>query len=207
MTLPDHIAIQKYHRDRILKFGSDSSRALGWTSNEGQLARFKVIEELLGDLIEKSVLDVGCGHGDLRDFFGNKFPGLRYAGIDQIDRFLDIAVDRYNHYPDTEFYFGDFFKADLPVMDYVVACGALSYRSSDPDFVFKAIAKLYNNSRFGLVFNLLKHIDSEEKILRSYDPEIILAHCRTISDNVVYKDGYYGEDYTIVLKHVYAYDF
>jgi SAM-dependent methyltransferase len=200
MSLPDYIAVQKYHRDRIVKFGVDSSWALGWTSEEGQLSRFKIIEELLGDLSEKSVLDVGCGHGDLRGFFGNKFDGLRYAGIDQIDSFLDVAIERYGNYPDTAFYFGDFFKAELPVMDYMVACGALSYWSSDPDYVFKAITKLYNNCRLGVVFNLLKHIDSEEKILTGYDPEIILAHCKTLSENVIYKDGYYGEDYSIFLK-------
>jgi SAM-dependent methyltransferase len=199
MSLPDYIAIQKYHRDRILKFGADSSRALGWTSNEGQLARFKIIEELLGDLSEKSVLDVGCGHGDLRGFFANKFDGLRYAGIDQIDSFLDVAIERYGNYPDTAFYFGDFLAADLPVMDYVVACGALCYRSSDPDFVFKAIAKLYNNCRLGVVFNLLNHIDSDEQILTGYDPKIVLEHCNTLSKNVIYVNGYHGEDYSILV--------
>ena len=199
MNLPDYIAIQKYHRDRILKFGADSSRALGWTSNEGQLARFKIIEELLGDLSDKSILDAGCGHGDLREYIGDKFSGLRYAGIDQIDSFIDVAVERYAHYPETAFYFGDFYKADLPVMDYVVVCGALNYKSNDPEYVFKAITKLFNNCRLGLVFNMLKSIENEEGILVAYDPEIILAHCRTLSENVVYRDGYYEEDFSVSL--------
>jgi SAM-dependent methyltransferase len=200
MSLPDSIAIQKYHRDRILKFGAESSRALGWTTNEGQLSRFTVIGEMLGDLSGKSVLDVGCGHGDLRGYFGDKYNGLRYAGIDQVDSFLEVAIERYGHYADTAFYFGDFLKADVPVMDYVVGCGALSYRSADPDFVFKAITKLLGNCRHGLLFNLLKNINSEEKILTGYDPETILKHCRTLSENVMYKDGYFGEDYTVYVN-------
>lgn len=197
MNLPDSIAIQKYHRDRILEFGTGSSRALGWATDEGQLSRFAVIGEMLGDLSGKSVLDAGCGHGDLRGYFGDKYAGLRYAGIDQVDSFLEIAIERYGRYADTAFYFGDFLQADMPVMDHVVSCGALSYRSTDSDFVFKAITKLFGNCRHGLVFNLLKSINSEEKMLRGYNPEIILAHCRTLSENVIYRDGYFGEDYSV----------
>jgi len=200
MNFPDNILIQKYHRDRIIKFGANSSRALGWTSDEGQKARFKMIIDLLGDLNNKSILDVGCGHGDLRRFLGDAFAGLRYAGIEQVESFLDIAIEHNKQYPDTAFYFGDFYKSELPVMDYIVACGALSYKSSDPEYVLKAITKLYSSCRLGLVFNMLKSIDSEEGILVAYDPVIILAHCKTLSENVIFKDGYYGEDYTIFLK-------
>jgi len=53
--------------------------------------------------------------------------------------------------------------------------------------------------QIGVGFNMLKSIDSEEGILVANDPEIILAHCKTLSENVVYRDGYYGEDYTIKL--------
>lgn len=197
MNLPDTVAVQKYHRDRILKYGIGSSGALGWIASEAQIARFKIITDLLGDLSGKSILDAGCGYGDLRGYLGNKFPGLRYAGIEQINDFLDIAIEKYGHYPETAFYFGDFILADLPVMDYVVACGSLNYKNSDPTFIFKAITKLFDNCRLGLVFNLLRKIESEEGILVAYDPEIILAHCKTLSKNVVFMDGYYGEDYTV----------
>lgn len=200
MNLPDSFAIQKYHRDRILKFGSQSSRALGWTTSEGQQARFKVITDLLGDLSNKSLVDAGCGHGDLRGFLGNNFSKFSYIGIDQIANFLDIAIERYGNYPDTNFYLGDFYTAELPLMDYVVACGALSYCCTDPHFVLKAITKLFHTCKFALVFNLLKKIETQEKIIMAYDPEIILAHCKTLSEHVVLKEGYFGEDYTIMVK-------
>lgn len=200
MNLPDTFAIQKYHRDRILKFGNESLRALGWTTNEAQKARFEVIQELLGDLTNKSLLDAGCGHGDLRGYFGNRFPGLRYAGIEQVDSFLDIALEKYKHFPETSFYFGDFLKADVPVMDYAVACGALSYRSFDQDFIFKAITRLYQNCRLGLVFNFLSKIESEEGILVAYEPEAILNHCKSLSENIVFKTGYFGDDYTVMIR-------
>lgn len=200
MYLPDSIAIQKYHRDRILKFGKESSRALGWTTSESQATRFEIISELLGDLTGKSILDAGCGHGDLRGYFNDKYQGLRYAGIEQVDSFLDVAVQKYGHYSDTAFYFGDFLQADIPVMDYVVACGALSYKNHDLDFIYKAIAKLFQNCRLGLVFNFLSKIESEEGILVAYQAEVILDYCKTLSTNVVFKTGYCGEDWTVKIS-------
>lgn len=202
MNLPDSIAIQKYHNDRILKFGGDSSRALGWTTSESQQIRFSIILELLGDLNHQSVLDVGCGHGDLRGFIGASFDDFTYAGIDQVERFLDVAIERYGKYANTAFYAGDFFKADIPVCDFCVACGALSYVSNEPDFIFKIITKLFRNCKRGLVFNLLKQIDSKEQILTGYPSEQILAHCKTLSNHIVYRDGYCGEDYTIAIYHL-----
>lgn len=202
MNLPDSIAVQKYHRDRILKFGHDSSRALGWTTSESQKARFDAISELIGDLTDKTLLDVGCGHGDLRGYFGDKFPGLKYSGIEQVDSFLDIAVERYGHYPYTSFYSGDFFNAAIPEIDYVVACGALSYRSNDTDYIFKAIRKLFENCREALVFNFLNKIESEEGILVAYDPKVILAYCKTLSNNVVFKEGYYEGDCSVKISKI-----
>lgn len=200
MSLIDSISIQKFHRDRILKFGVASKRALGWSKEDGQIARYEIIAELLGDLTHKSVLDVGCGHGDLRGFWANKYDGLRYAGIDQIDDFLDVAIARYSGYADTAFYLGDFMQADFPVMDFVVACGSLNYRNSDPDFIFKAIDRLYQKCKDGFVFNLLKNIDSKEGFLVSYDKEKIIDYCHGLCNDIVLKEGYYSDDYTIFLK-------
>lgn len=198
MNLINTVAIHTYHKACIDKFGAADLRALGWKAGEGQEARFRMLSQI-GDLTNCSVLDVGCGHGDLSAYLHNQFSGLRYIGIDQLDAFLDVAIERYGHLPDTSFFQGDFSLADLPFTDYILASGALSYRNSDPDFVFKTITKLFNACRVGLGFNLLSAVENPGGILVAYDLPVIMEHCRTLSERVVLKEGYYENDFTVLV--------
>lgn len=198
MNLLDSIAIHKYHLDRIREHGPESAKVLGWKTADGQLARYKVLCEI-GDLSHTSVLDVGCGHGDLRAYLNEKFTGIRYMGIDQVEPLLEVAIKKYAYLPHTSFFLGDFSAAELPATDYILACGALSYRNSDPEFVFKTITKLFNSCRLGFGFNLLSKIESVGGILVGYDPAPVLEHCKKLTTNVVLKEGYYEEDFTVMM--------
>ncbi len=200
MSLLDTVAIQKYHLDRIKNYGAEDPRAVGWKSPAGQQKRFEVLCSI-GDLNNCSILDVGCGHGDLRGYLEGRCTGLRYLGIDQVEPLLEVAIKKYGHLPETSFFTGDFSAAELPVADYILACGALSYRNSDPDFIFKTIAKLFNSCRLGFGFNLLGKIESVDGILVAYDPEVILQHCRSLSSYTVFREGYYEDDFTVWMKH------
>jgi trans-aconitate methyltransferase len=196
MNFVDRSVIYRFHQERISMFGEGTTSALGWKEARSQQVRFEILSQI-GDMNKLSVLDVGCGHGDLRAFLGEKYPALRYAGIDQMEEFLDIATSRYGHLPDTTFYLGDCWVAELPNMDYVLACGLLAYRNSQPDFIQRMIAKLFSSCRLGLGFNLLKNVDDPEGILVNYDPQEILQYCRTLSPKVVLREGYAEDDFTI----------
>ena len=57
---------KKYHE----KFGNYTGvKSLGWGNEETQKVRFKVLMEISGLQITDSVLDVGCGYGDLSYYF------------------------------------------------------------------------------------------------------------------------------------------
>lgn len=200
MNLLDTAAIHYYHQSRIRQFGGDASRALGWKTPEGQAARFEALCSI-ADLSHASVLDAGCGHGDLRAFLNGKFAGTRYLGIDQIGTFLDIAVERYGHLPDTSFFSGDFSEAELPVTDYILACGALSYRNSDPAFAFNTIKKLFGSCRLGFAFNMLAKVDNPDGILVCYNLQRVLTYCKSLTPDVELKEGYYEDDFTVMMRH------
>jgi SAM-dependent methyltransferase len=199
MSIVDSFFIQRYHQQRIREFGAGSCRSLGWKTREGQEARFKILLEI-GDVNNASVLDAGCGHGDLRAFLDEKYTRLRYIGIDQETSFLDVAIQKYGHVPGTSFFHGDFTQAELPVMDYILASGALNYRHSDPDFIFKAITKLFHSCRIGFGFNLLSRVEDPDGLLVAYQPQLIVEHCRTLSSQVELKEGYYDDDYTVFMN-------
>ena len=198
MNIIDRANILAFHKARIRDFGAGTERALGWKSTASQTARFDVLAGI-ADLDGQSVLDVGCGHGDLRAYLAERCPSVRYTGIDQMQDFLDVALSRYGEWPDTRFLLGDFSSAKLPEVDYVLASGAMGYRSSDPEFVFETITRLFEVCRIGLGFNVLCHVEYPDGILAACDPEAVLAHCRTLTENVVYRDDYLEDDFTVLM--------
>lgn len=196
MNVIDNIRVQRFHKSRIDDFGEGTTQALGWKNFYSQQARFAMLEGI-GDMNDCSVLDVGCGHGDLRAYLDDKYPRMRYIGIDQMEEFLEIAVERYGDMPETSFFAGDCYTAELPRMDYVLACGSLSYHNSDSGFIYNIITKLFITCRIAFGFNLMSRVEAPGGILMAYNPQQILAHCQTLTSNVVLHQGYFEDDFTV----------
>lgn len=198
MDFVDRSLIYRFHQERIQMFGEGTSGALGWKSDESQDIRFEILSQI-GDMSGLSVLDLGCGHGDLCGYLRRKYSDMRYAGIDQMEELLDVATARYGSIPDTTFYLGDCWSADLPNMDYVLASGLFAYKNSRTDFIFRMIDRLYASCRLGTGFNLLKNVHDPEGILVNYNPQEILDYCRQLSPKVVLREGYAEDDFTIFI--------
>ncbi len=196
MNIIDKTVIKLYHEMRAKEFGEGTSQALGWHNDEGQLLRFAMLAGI-GDMNNCSVLDIGCGHGDLSAYLVDKYPTLKYSGIDQVEEILAIASARYAHLPQTSFYMGDFSVAELPAADYVLASGSLNYHSGEPDFIYKMISCLFNASRIAFGFNLLSKMNDPGGVLVSYDVYNIMKYCYTLSNKVILQDNYCDGDYTV----------
>jgi SAM-dependent methyltransferase len=191
----DSSPIFKYHREMLARFGPDSNLALGWRDKRSQLVRFDALMEI-GDLNGYSILEAGCGTGDLFNFLMERYPDLTsYTGVDFIPEMIEEARERIIS-SKAGFWPVSFMSTILPEADYVLASGSLNYASSEPDYIYKAISHLFQLSRRGLGFNLLRLV-TNESMLAAYDPEDIVAFCRTLSDYVVLKDDYDREDFTV----------
>lgn len=90
MNLIDRATVIHFHRHRIAEFGADSVRALGWVSEASQTSRFEAIAQA-ADFNDSSVLDLGCGTGDLKAFLDLRFAGVSYLGIEQVPEFVALA--------------------------------------------------------------------------------------------------------------------
>jgi SAM-dependent methyltransferase len=198
MNLSDTAGIILFHRARAQHFGNDTAQALGWTSAETQQARFEALAGI-GNMQGKEVLDIGCGHGDLLALIRTKYGQLKYTGIDHAPAFIKIATERYGSIADTNFLLADFWSAPLPETDYVLASGALSYRHSDAEFVYKMIAKMFATCQLGLAFNLLSNTEREDGVLVAYNPQEILAYCKTLATRAELIEGYLTNDFTLYL--------
>jgi len=65
MNLIDKATTIHFHRHRIATDANGTVRALGWKGAESRIRRFEVLG-VVDDLSGCSVLDMGCGYGDLK---------------------------------------------------------------------------------------------------------------------------------------------
>jgi trans-aconitate methyltransferase len=193
-------AIIQFHRGRINDFGGGTSGALGWRQPASQTKRFDVIVQV-GDLNGRSVLDVGCGYGDLKDYLDQRFSDIVYIGIDQMHEFISEAEERYEGHADTHFFETDFSTVQLPNVDYVIASGALAYRSDDPDFHTNMVRKMYDSAARALVFNMLDADRfPEHPLIRGHNLDEVVERCQELCPNVQVVQGYLNDDFTVFMR-------
>ena len=200
MDVIERATILHYHRHRLDAFGEESPRSLGWRDGESQRLRFEVIAAV-GAFGGCSVLDVGCGRGDLKAFLDARFDDVTYIGIDHMPEFVHQARRRYAGAARTSFHVRDFSTVELPVVDYVVASGALAYRSAEADFHLHMIEKMFASARTALIVNMLDAaVFPEHPLLVGRDASEVEAFCRRLSDRVEVVRGYQDDDFTVCVS-------
>lgn len=76
---------ESFYRHALARYG-DNAEGVHWRSTESQQIRFQVLRDLLPpDLSHLSLVDVGCGLGDLHAFLTarNDLP-RQYIGLDAV---------------------------------------------------------------------------------------------------------------------------
>ncbi len=201
MELIDKATIQHFHRHRLQCYAPDGVQALGYRHQDSQSLRFKALADM-AVLDHHTVLDVGCGHGDLKGYLDTRFHNFNYIGIDFMPEFIATAQQRYGQRPACFFCTSDFTTSDLPPADYIFACGVLAYRSQNPQFHEHMIEKLFHSAQKGLGFNML-HRDHfpEHPLLHGHDPQRIFEFCSRISPKVELITGYLDDDFSIWMYH------
>jgi cyclopropane fatty-acyl-phospholipid synthase-like methyltransferase len=200
MDLIDRATVIHYHRHRIAEFGVDDARAMGWVNEASQASRFECIAQA-ADFNDSSVLDLGCGTGDLKAFLDARFGGVSYLGIDAVPEFVSQARVRHAGAPQTSFEAGDFASMLFPRVDHVVACGALNYRSSRPQDLFSAIAKMHVTAARTVLFTVLDeaHFDGHPLLVGRNVDEIV-AFCEKLSPTVEVRRGHAVNDALVVMR-------
>ena len=100
----------------------EGPKALLWANYRIAAIRYK---ELVADIpIEgRSILDAGCGMGDLLPFLYAKSTNFRYLGVDTNNDFIKIAK---KHYEGHEFKVADPFTKKIGRFDIVISSGVLN---------------------------------------------------------------------------------
>ena len=152
--------IKRYNK-RLKKFGYDP-RSLGWGGGkERQYLRFEKtldFSKFTSNSIT-SILDVGCGFGDLGHWLSINFPNIKYTGIDINSNLIKLGKEK--------------FKLDLSqnsVLNYksnsfdlVVSNGIFNAKLNSVDqlqHLDTYLKCLFSISRFGIVSDFMsKYVD------------------------------------------------
>lgn len=154
----------------------------GWEEKDKKFNFFYLfkIEKYCDQLLdESSVLDVGCGTGDMVKYLPDD---TEYLGIDIYRPGLKIAKSKYK---DSIFKYGNIltFKS-VKKFDYVICSGALSVHHVDNyEFLKKSISKMWKLCEKGVTFNLLtdeKVKNSKKEILFVYNMKKVQEICKKI---------------------------
>jgi cyclopropane fatty-acyl-phospholipid synthase-like methyltransferase len=185
-----------YYKESLAEFGDHDARSVHWSSTENQNIRFMILSQI-ANLNGMSVLDVGCGLGDLYTFLKKQNMHVEYTGIDIVPDFINLARIQF---PTRHFECKDIFTVSEKY-DYVVASGAMSFKVTDnKKYYFSMIEKMYRIATKGLAFNMLNHgTHIDDQTYASYDPNEIADFCKTLSDNVQIVVDYLPQDFTIYL--------
>lgn len=195
----DKQRITDYYNNLFAKYGDDDPRALGWVSDKTQGARFKILSEV-GDLSNKSVLDIGCGFGDLHGYLSNLFKEIRYLGIDINEKAISVARKKYQN---TSFEVMDFNNYNGGEFDYTIASGIFSFKAENfKEMYLSETKKMFDNSTMGTAFNMLNkkhHVDND--LFATFSPSEVYDFCASFTDKIVLRQDYLEQDFTMYLYH------
>ncbi|TLS66664.1 class I SAM-dependent methyltransferase [Mariprofundus erugo] len=188
------------HRDSARVHGY-STDALFWTSRGLQKQLFTVLAEV-GVAAGDSVLDVGCGFGDLYSWLRGRKLTVEYTGIDISPDILEIGM-RMN--PGLNLLCGELFDFDWPQasFDWLLLSGTLNWQLHDDGaYMRRLVSRMYALCRHGVAFNMLdaRKIDAELLgEMRAYEPDDVLSFCRRLSPDCHCRTDYLPDDFTIYM--------
>jgi len=188
----------KEYQNNFLLYGSDS-RALKWLSPESAEIRYReLIKDI--DFENKTILDVGCGFGDIIPFIKSKSSDFEYLGVDMVEDFIKEAKKRY---PSFDFKIIDYFSKPIRIkFDIIICCGALNSKfKSIKSYQREAIKIMFGNAKEAICFNMAgshpRPLRRRESKLYYSDSLEILKFCLSLTNKIIFRQNYHKRDFTI----------
>lgn len=189
---------ERYVR-RLREYGHDE-RALGWSSGK-QLQRFGALTGFVPLEAVSSVLDVGCGFGDLYPYLRSRGYAGTYRGIDFIPELIETGR---RAYPEADLEVGDL--TDLrgsESFDLVLASGLFNARLSHSDNwenLTSTLRLMHRCSRVAAAADFLtSHVDFTRDDLAYTSPEDVFTFAKSVTRRVALAHHYLPFEFAICL--------
>jgi cyclopropane fatty-acyl-phospholipid synthase-like methyltransferase len=173
------LQVSAYYACRYRLYG-DGAQGMDWKDEASQHLRFERLLLHLDRAGSLSVLDVGCGNGELLAFCRARGRDVRYLGIDVCEEMVAACRRRFG--PDAAALAS---TADLArlgrTFDYVVASGTFNVKQEVDEeawgrYVRRSIAEMFAACRIATVFNAMStRVDYRYDHLYYLDPAAVPA--------------------------------
>jgi SAM-dependent methyltransferase len=199
MNEADRAQYQQRYAERLRQYGYDP-RTLGWTAGK-QAERFSVLTSFMPlDQIE-SVLDVGCGFGDLYGFLRQAGFRGRYVGIDFVPELIEVGRARFE-------------DADLRVSDlsafseqepfgFVIASGIFNARLAHEEnqvHIEQSLARMFSLcSQVTAVDFLTSYVDFRRDDLCYTQPEAVFGWAKSLTRRVALRHDYMPFEFALAM--------
>jgi ubiquinone/menaquinone biosynthesis C-methylase UbiE len=200
LTNKDKNEIIQRYSERYRQYGY-SPITLGWIKGKQDI-RFDVLTSLQ-DLSNKSILDIGCGFGDLNITLKNKFDNYYYLGMDIVPDLITEAKRRYLN-KNINFLCGDFLENLVSQeFDFAIASGIFNFKLKEQNnysFIENVIREALSICREGIAFDFLSDkVDFKYKHTFHSSPEKILKIAYKYSRNIVLRNDYMPFEFALYI--------
>lgn len=209
---------EKYSRDmeRVYDFYNSnyekygySVKSLAWIKGK-QNIRFDALTKFLDLSHPFSILDIGCGFGDINKFFMQKsISDYIYHGIDLVEGMILTANDIYNNNDNISFSCGDFLTciSNDQKYDYIIASGIFNFQMNESDnyrnieeILKKALIICNQNGAVSFDFQSDKVDYCSDNGISFYNsPEEILSIAYKYSRNIILNNLYMPFEFALTV--------
>lgn len=189
--------ITKYQK-QFKKYGYHPC-SLFWPKGRQKL-RFKILSEI-GIGSNDSVIDIGCGFGDLLAYLQEHYTGIKYTGIDIVPEFISQAKEQY---PDGDFRITDILRDTIEKKwDYVFASGVFNIRlpsGSSEEFIKSMIQKMFDLCVKGIACDFMStYVDYQQEDAFHCNPTMLFDYAKSLSRRVVLRNDYMPFEFTVYI--------
>lgn len=188
--------------EKNFSISDENYKILGWESSHAHFVRFSVLFDNL-ELSGKSLLDVGCGFGDLYRFAQlEKKVHVEYLGVDISLRMIEQAKLQN---PGVSFLCEDIFAASSSVkeqsFDFVYSSGIFNLAlGNNIEFLESALVRFNRIARRGFAFSLLSDSSPDKEEQYYYYPpkqieKLLEPFCLS---QIKIIDGYLPNDFSVI---------
>lgn len=196
--------IKNLYQEKYEKFGVDP-KSLCWHQKGAAHQRFRQFWAEI-DFNGKSVLDVGCGFGEMAKFLHKRYRDVNYTGVDIVPEFINEAEKLYPFY---KFFVRDYFSAPMQdKFDIVMASGVLNSNvGNNVSWREENIKIMFEHTKKVLAFNMLgahpQPDNNTESNVWYADSFEILKYCATLTRRIIFRSNYHPLDFTIFMYPVF----